>query len=346
MLQEVSIWLYRINRAGYYSYRGNEDRAPLFCNLAAIFPALAAWADGKVLGQTATSGTGQGAEHAEAYLLDIHAGANGDFLVALWNRLPGNRHHVSSVGIGDVVGAASAEVTEIDGDRIPGFATYFWVMPAEARVAAISLKHMSHGLINFGNYVTSFLKNVNPDHVVLGDPGDDGAIVVKGYRPGIGEDAHPHGVRPTFSVKSIPKGGDLDYLRANVGQIARVICKTVITTQEPGDREWWQTLLDVSRIGKKPPAAIEEAPIRIELPVSLTLDELNYSIAAWQDDIDDSSENDLGFKLLDGTKKFLRKSHARDKQRLDVVWIDEELVNLEALLGQLQVHRARILALE
>lgn len=345
MLQEVSIWLYGINKCGYYSYRGTAERAPLFGGIAETFGALQRWAHGKLLGQTATYGAEEGDEVAEAYLLDIHAGAHGDYLVAIWNRLPGNRHHVSSVGIGDVVGAASAEVTEIDRDRIPGFATYFWVMPAERRVAAIGLKHLSHGLINFGNYFGGFLKFINPDHVVVGDPGPNDELVVNGYRSDPTADPHPAGVRPTFNVRSIPRGGDIDFLRQNVASISKVMCKTILSTMEPGQRSWLQSMLDITRIAKAPPPNVVDAPIRVEFPISLSLDELNSSITAWEADISDSSENDLGFRLNDGTNKWLRKAHARQSQRLNVDWIDDELVNLEALLQQLQVHRVEILAL-
>lgn len=345
MLQDVSIWVYDINRCGYYSYRGAEGRAPLFGSVASTLAALQQWADGKLLGQTATYGANEGDELAEAYLLDAHHGAHGDYLVAIWNRLPGNRHHVSSVGVGDVVGAASAEVTEIDRDRIPGFATYFWVMPAERRVAAIGLKHLSHGLINFGNYFGGFLKFINPDHVVLGEEGPNSELVVNGYRSAADAEIHPAGVRPMFSAKSIQRGGDIDFLRHNVGAISTVMCKTVLSTMEPTQRNWLQSMLDVTRIAKAPPPNVVDAPIRVEFPISLTLDELNASIAEWEEDISDSGENDLGFRLNDGQKKWLRKSHARQNQRLDVEWIDDELINLAALLVQLQVHRADVLAL-
>lgn len=345
MLQDISIWVYEINRCGYYSYRGAEGRPPLFGGVTTTLAALESWVDGKLLGQTATYGANEGDEVAESYLLDIHHGAHGDYLVGIWNRLPGNRHHVSSVGIGDVVGAASAEVTEIDRDRIPGFATYFWVIPAENRVAAIGLKHLSHGLINFGNYLTGFLKFVNPDHVVLGDEGLNNELVINGYRAAPDADVHPVGIRPTFNIKSIPRGGDLDYLRQNVAAISKVMCKTVISTMEPAQRNWLQSMLDVARIAKAPAPNVLDAPIRVEFPITLTLDELNASILEWEEDISDSSENDLGFRLNDGQKKWLRKSHARDNKRLDVEWVDDELINLAALLGQLQVHRAEILAL-
>ena len=345
MLQDVSIWLYSLSKCGYYSWRGPENRAPIFSGISQTLVAIENWTNGKLLGQTATYGSTEGDEHPESYLLDIHRGAHGDYLVAIWNRLPGNRHHVSSVGIGDVVGSASAEITEIDRNRIPGFATYFWVLPAEQRIATIGLKHQSHSLINFGNYFSGFLKFIYPEHVVLGPAAPDGSTTIEGYRMDITQAAYPNGVRPTFSVKSIAIPGEITYLRQNVGSISRVICKTVVTTSEPGQRNWLQTMLNVSRIAKSAPANIVEAPIRVEFPVTLTLAELNSSIDQWAVDMTADGSNDMGFKFHNGQIKWLRKSHARESQLLDVQWIDDELVDLAALLSQLQVHRTRVLAL-
>jgi hypothetical protein len=345
MLQNVSVWLYEVKKCGYYTWLGPQTRAPLFGELGPTMTALDQWADGKLLGQTATAGLAEGDESAEAYLLDIHHGAHGDYLVAIWNRLPGNKNNVSSVGIGDVVGSASAKETQIDLNRIPGYATYFWVMPSEQRVASLGLKHLSHGLINFNRYFTGFLKNIYPEHVVIGQPGPNGEIVVEGYRRDASQTAYPGGLRPTFNVASIALGGDLAFLRQNVSAISRVICKTTLITAEPAQKNWLQTLMDVSRIGASLPPQIEEAPIRIELPVTFNLAELNATIDDWEKDISDSSENDMGFILRDGQKRWLRKSHARGTHRIDVQWVDEELIDLPTTLSQLQAHRARVLAL-
>jgi hypothetical protein len=169
--------------------------------------------------------------------------------------------------------------------------------------------------------------------------------VVRGYRSDPSADPHPAGVRPIFNVRPVTKGGDIEFLQQNVASISKVICKTVLTTMEPGQRSWLQSMLDITRIAKSPPPNVVDAPIRVEFPISLTLEELNASINEWAEDISDSGENDLGFRLNDGKMKWLRKSNARQTQRLDVVWVDDELVDLTVLLRQLQVHRSTVLAM-
>jgi len=118
----------------------------------------------------------------------------------------------------------------------------------------------------------------------------------------------------------------------------------VLSTTEPQQFTWWQTLLDVSRVGRRQAAVVLDAPIKIEVPVTFTQQQLDATIESWEEDIDNGKVNDLGF-VIGGQTKWLSKSHARTTIPLDVLWIDDELVNIQALLGQLQVHRAAVLAL-
>lgn len=344
MLTDVKIWLYDLAKCGYFPFRGD---APLFGGIAQSFDALTAWTAGKLLGETSTFTTGDGDESAGAYFLDIYKGANGDFLLGLWNRLPGNKNNISSVGIGDVVGSASAEITEIDLNRIPGFATYFWVMPSERRVACVRVKHDNHGLINFKRYMAGFLKFINPQNVVLAPPLPDGSIDIAGYRRDTTTNDVVNGAHPRFAVKSIPLGGDVSYLLANAGSIDKILSRTTLSSEHPGDYTRWQQLLSLSRVFTAPPPLREEALVKLEFPISLTRPQLAETINSWQnrDEIDATAQDDLGFHLRTGEVKWLSKSQARVGYQIDVSWIDDELVDIASLFTQLQIHRTSVVAL-
>ena len=346
MLTDVKIWLYDIAKCGYYSFRGHTP--PLFGGVAQTFDSLTAWSSNKVLGQTATFSVRDGDESGGAYFLDIHKGANGDFLVGIWNRLPGNKNNISSVGIGDVVGSASAEITEIDRSRIPGFATYFWVMPSAQRVACVRVKHDSHGLENFKKYVLGFLKYYNPQNVVIGAPLPDGAIDILGYRKDTTTNDVVGGAYPKLAVKSIVLGGDVAYLKANASSIDRVLCKTTLSSESPGDFQRWQKVLDLTRLFRSPPPLKEEALVRLDFPMQFTPTQLTNAVADWQKrdgGTDETGQDDLGFHLRNGEIRWLSKSHPRTGYQIDVQWVDDELVDIESLLNQLQVHRAEVLAI-
>lgn len=345
MLIDVKIWLYDLSRCGYFPFRGNT---PLFGGIPQSFDALTAWTSGKLLGATSTFTPADGEESGGAYFLDIHRGANGDFLVGLWNRLPGNKNNISSVGVGDVVGAASAEITEIDRNRIPGFATYFWVIPSAQRVACVRVKHDSHGLENFKKYMTAFLKVVNPQNVVLGPPSPNGDIEIAGYRRDTTTSDVVNGAYPRFSVKSIALGGDVAYLLSNAGAIDRILSRTTLSSEHPGDFTRWQQMLSLSRVFRTPPPLREEALVKLEFPIQLTRAQLAETITAWQqrdDNNDATAQDDLGFHLRNGEVKWLSKSQPRTGYQIDVAWIDDELVDMASLFTQLQVHRTAVVAL-
>lgn len=347
-MEDVGVWLYRISRCGYYPWR-NEDGniAPYFGGAAQTCAQLVEWATGKQLGQTATLNLARDDESTQVYFVaaEYHA-ETGDYLICTWNRFPGNRQNVSSIGIGDVVGNVTSQVTEVDENRIPGYATYFWVMPGAGRVATINLKHPNKGLGHFSSYLQSFLRFVNPVHVVLADvQPSDGTIRIAGYRGEPDGDIFESTVKPLFSVRSIPLGGDVEMLRANVGLIDKVECKTVIRSTSTGDMMKWQTLMDLGRLFRRPAPRREDSIVRFEIPMSFTLEELNETIEEWSPDPNHAGDtkSDIGFHLRGGKTKWLSRSQARKNFALRLEWLDQELVDMRGLMVQLQRHRAEVL---
>lgn len=346
MQTDVSIWLYDLPKCGYYSYRGNN--AALFGGTTQTFDALKTWADQKLLGQTTTYIPIDGDEGGGAYFLGMHTGTNGDFLVGIWNRLPGNHNNISSVGLGDTVGNASAAITEIDADRIPGFASYFWIIPSEGRVASIRVKHDQRGLDNFKKYVRGFLASVNPQNILLGPPDPATGEVAVGYRASIADTAPVSGAFPKFSVKSIPLKGDIAYLKAHSSSITKVTCKSTISSQIPRDYSRLEKLLDVTKFFHKPPPLNDDVVIKVEFPIQFTKTQLAETIKAFGDREGSeltTANDDIGFHLTGGDVKWLGKSQPRVTYQVDVIWKDDELVDLASLFGQLVVHRTAVLGL-
>jgi len=253
---------------------------------------------------------------------------------------------VSSIGIGDVVGSVKSEVTKVDENRIPGYATYFWVMPAEARIATINLKHPNKGLGRFAVYLQSFLKFINPVHVVLSEQQPaDGTIGIEGYRSEPEGDVFQSTVKPLFNVRSIPLGGEIDMLRARVNDIDKIEYKTVLRSVSTTDMAKWQALMSLGRLHRRAAPRLEDTPVKVEIPMSFTLEELNQTIEEWSPDPDHmgDTKSDIGFHLRGERTKWLSRSQARKTFPLEVEWVDKELVNMRGLMLQLQRHRAEVL---
>lgn len=347
MLTPAKISLYDLTKCGYYPFHGNASPI-LFGGIAQTFTALSAWAGGKTLGETSTIATGDGDGRGSVFYLDMHKGPNGDFLVGLWNRVPSTGNNVSSVGVSDYVGSASSSVTKIDPNRIHGFATYFWVMPAEQRIACVRLKSEVNGLDSFQRYMLSFLKNVNPQNVVPKPLTVADEVDIAGYRADTTSNDVVPGAFPKFLVKSIPLAGDIQFLRSNVASINRVFCNTTLSSETATDYTKWQVMLDVTKMFKSPPPLRQESLVKIEFPMTFTSNEFEEVVTSWnerENNTDATGQDVLGFKLSSGELKWLHKSRAKAGYQMDVVWDDADLVNIESLFTQLQVHRSAVVAL-
>ena len=300
-----------------------------------------------MLGETSTFDVPEDSNLQKTYLLHASRHGNGDYLIGLWNRVHSASNKIASVGAQDIVGAAAAQFTEIDPNRIPGLATYFWIMPAEQKLATVRVKHMTNGLQNFEFYMQNFVKFINPQHVVLEPDDGSGEIKIAGYRenPAAAEVQPLHG---KFEVGSIRKKGDLDFILANRADLRRVICKATLTNTVREDRVWWQRGLSVLGMGIGERTLVDAVPIKVDLPLTFTEDELKATIKEWEEHLaaTKSAWDDLGFVFKgDQTPRWLGKSYARKTFDLDIEWIDDEQVNPTSLMMELQRHRRLVLEL-
>jgi hypothetical protein len=347
-ISDVGIWLYDIGHCGYYAgVRIANAAQPLFGGMSQTLTQLEAWSTGRVLGRTCTFSIPDDSDLTEVFLLGMAKGENGDYLLALWNRLPGSETNIASVGVADVVGSASASIATGDVHRIPGYATYFLIMPSAGKIATIRLKHSSNGIPNFRNYIASFLSDVNAAHVVIDDTTPNGSdLVISGYRKDSSSLLEQRPIRAAFQVKPIPLGGDTTYLKDHVDQIKKVIYKTSLTSISPREMSFWQSLQEMGRIFALPAPLREEFPIKVEIPVDLDAATFDATVKAWNDGDDGSGSrtHDIGFIVTGETvPRWLSRSQARTVLQLGVEWIDAEIVNIEALFTQLQLQRTAIL---
>jgi hypothetical protein len=347
MSVEASVWLFNHRQCGYYKNRIATAAGPVFGDTNSILSDLIRWADGRTLGDTATFDVAPDSNLQKTYLLHASRNQNGDFLLGMWNRVHSNSNKIASVGMGDIVGAAAAQFTEIDPTRIPGHATYFWVIPEHGKVATIRLKHMTNGLQNFEFYMQNFVKFINPRHVVLGPEDENGGITIAGYRPDPRSEEleQLHG---KFELGPIRKKGDLDFIVANRADLRRVICKTTLTNTVREDRVWWQRGLSVMGMGIGQRVLTDPVSIKIDLPLTFTDDELTQTIEEWQRHLatTKSSWDDLGFVFKgDQTPRWLSKSYARKAFDLDIQWIDDEQAEPTSLMRELQRNRQGVLDL-
>jgi hypothetical protein len=350
VLTDVGIWLFNISRCGYFNRaRAKKGDPAEFGDIQECLESLSAWTAGRRLSETSTYGVVTDSETSVSYFLCLRRAENGDYLLGLWNKIQTNSNKIASVGVNDVVGSVATQFTEIDEDRIPGYATYFYIMPAERKVATVRVKHPMNGLRNFSAYLYNFVRFINPKHVILGPPGENDEIAVIGYRENPATDEH-RSYQPQFRVSTISKPGESAYLIKNSGRIRKAICKTTLDREVPDVRVWWQRGMAVFGLGAKAHKQdlLDEVVIKAEIPMTFERAEVEQIVQDWTERqaAGNDAEDDIGFVLQgEGSPRWLSKSYARKPIEMEVQWLDEELVDPNALLAQLVARRATILGL-
>jgi len=353
MISEVSISLFTVSKCGYYKAdtMNNAGVASEFGDLEQTIRNIEKWAHGKKIHQTATYDVPEDSELRKTFFVGIYP-QNDDFLICLWNQIIETGKKVASVGMDDVVGDVHTKFTEIDPNRIPGYPTYFYVMPREGKIATVRFGHKSNGMDNFKKYVYEFLKVICPDHVVHHVPEGDEAVkigrVVRGYRKDVTKEVVQN-IFPRLKIDTIRKAGDLEKIRKNSANIRQIVSKTTISSDVPVDRNFWQVIANMLGGEIQNRRIVDEMNIKIEVPLVVSEDEANSLIDVWEARLQntDSSWEDLGFRLSgESTPLWIGKSHARKKFHIDLHWINEELVSPDNLKSELHRMRREILGLE
>lgn len=143
------ISLVSIEACGLYSSNGRNFK---YGDINSVLVNLSQWADKKPLGLTKTFEGDD--KHNPCYLYDIYTDQE-DWLIAMWNETESNDGTVASVDSQAIVGKASISSTNLPKNNIPGFPTYFWVLPKEKLVASIKFEYRKTGVQELALYLQS-----------------------------------------------------------------------------------------------------------------------------------------------------------------------------------------------
>lgn len=334
-MEKAKIGFFKIKRCGYY-HHGQPQAA--FCHLPEMLQQLGGWSKGLSLGQTVTFEATESL--MPAYLYDL-THYNGDWLLTLWNETPASENGVASVQADGLVGGAEVHINAIQEGSIPGFATYFWVIPDSNVFANLRFQHNLAGHAQLQKYLTGFMARAS-QHVVWAEeadlqPGFEAEVL--GYRA-TPEDEPAH-FYPSFRSEPYAKAGRTDLLRRRVHDITRVRRRTTLQLQSPEDLAAWQWLWRKIK-GRPRPAQAEDIAVAYDLRVPVSREEFDEIVRVADDD-PENGWDDVGFDVKGfGTTQWLSKSAARDDIEIDVRWRNEEVVDADHLLQQL-LHRKQAL---
>ncbi|GMG90244.1 hypothetical protein SGO26_09285 [Cupriavidus metallidurans] len=338
-VEQVRISFYKMRKCGFFGWGAAE---PAFGSLADTMAQLAQWSDGMALGLTKIANPGGREPSHPVYLAGIHQRAR-DWVFATWNEVPAHDGEVASVSINSVVGDPEVHMNAIVANSIPGFATYFWVLPDLGVLASIRFTHAATGHGPMCGYLERFLA-VESNYAVAGED-EVGNRVILGYTDQ--DDNVPKKLWARVRSEPYAKRGQRRFLLNNWHRITKVIRRGSLDATKPANRRWWQGMASFLHAQPQDGNGFVSAQAYVELQYTPTEDELAAMFDAEDAETHDSPWDDLGFQLQNDSNKihWIGRSRASDVFQLDVVRQNAEMVDLDSLARALSGQRTRILRL-
>lgn len=345
---EIRVSLFKIERCGYYSRRPQLNHE--FMTLDELLIDLNAWSSNKPLRQTRTFTPKDGSKLLPAYLFDIKKNDNGNWLLVIWNETPSFEGAIASADGESTVGEASVDLNEIKQGGIPGFPSYFYIIPRHNIISSIRLHSTSTGLPNLREYLISYLEFFSK-YVDIEYERTDGADVIYpvGYEKGSRYfEANEMSIQ--FSTSEIRNPGKLEYMRRNVHKVSKVLRKMTLDLDHQIQARFLRKLLKHSGINRRAPQQPSNQKIKIkyELQDEISLNELNDMIEKWEDSSQDRAFDDYGLVMRGekGQPLWFSSSKASGELELNVVPINDAILDTESLLRALTDNEEQILQLK
>lgn len=335
MATPAVISLTKIDACGLYSMRRSKFE---YGDISSVLADLAQWASNKPLSLTKTYGDDD--KLHPCYLYDIYHD-QGDWLIATWNETESSGDAVASVDGQALVGQASITSTSLPSNSIPGFPTYFWVLPKEKIVASIKFEYRKTGIQELAHYIKSFLTYYSRYAVTTPtNKGNNLAIEVCGYRQH--SSAEILNLCPRFKLKEIHNLGEIDFIKTQVDSITKITNKTTLFVDVPLHKTIWQKLNALINSSTEKTLS-KNVHISYDIKDNFSLAEVEDIISEWEENKDEDVWSDRGF-YIKGKPYWLRKSIARDTFHLNLVKHGHS-VDLAALAKALREQKQNILNL-
>ncbi|MFK1708417.1 hypothetical protein [Klebsiella quasipneumoniae] len=343
MSESVKLSFYRVHECGYYSWGNNT---PVFGSLQELLTDLHLWCTDKSIENTKLYEPQAGSDYMATYLLDINR-LGDDWLVTTWNEVPSTEAGVASVMRDSSVTAPDVVMNQIQDNSIPGYATYFWILPSYGLFASLRFKNRTQtGQPPFRKYIEQALSLIS-SYVRYGEDEEDGSRRVIGYAP-TGEDLMSPSPSPRFKTSLAYDVGNREYIRENANRVNKIIRKETLRLNHADERQWWQSAL--SRLGISSGndyRRMDEVNVRYELrPDFFGLQDIDSMMQEWDDSEHVRSEwDDYGFTFKGNAAKVHWLSHSTltASAELNVIWDNNEVVNGESLLSVLTAGKAVLL---
>jgi len=336
---DLSITFYDIHRCGYYDWNKSD---PEFGRIDSILDELKFWTEGKPLKKTCTYEIAENSNILKTYCFDICCSKDKkDWLITTWNEVPSIDGKMASVNGDNIVGSASVKLSSLPAGGIPGYPTYFWIIPDKNKYATVTEVSNLNGNTAFKVFMNEFVAKFTRFVVLNEDADVDHSI--SGFRKS--KEDEPSLLYAKFLAYMIRNKSQINLIRNNCNKIRKVIRKNKLETET--NAQGVRDLISMLSMGlyqnelKK-----DEYKVKIEIDYQPTLEELDGIIDAWMESHDNSTLWDnVGFQFIgEGLKThWLSHSIARYNGDFKVEIKDGNVIESASLLGKLVLNKQVIM---
>jgi hypothetical protein len=328
--EEVTVRFYNIERSGYYKRVAEETNHDL-CDTFELFDDLKRWVTGKTLEETKTSSALPRNSSLPTYCLGVEKSKDDHFLITTWNEIQSTDGQIASISktqkIDDI---KDVEMTPLPDDNIPGYSTYFWIIPEDNVLATVRFKHLEVGHERLNIYLRGFLTAFSKYTIKVQSPKDKTKYEIQGY--GESKDDYDSKRHPYFRSKLIRKAGPTDYIIKNANNISKMIRKKVLEHQVSEDKifiaDAFKNLFGIKNKKLKEPLVV-----KYEMNYIPTEDETKNIIKEWQNQHDETWD-DIGFNFKGegSSTHWLSNEIPTHTFKMSIDRLDDELVQSKKLL--------------
>lgn len=334
-MEELKINWYSVKSCGYYEAGEGQ---PEFCGFRQLLTQVRSWAFKSELRleESCTFEPDEVGLNLRAFFFDLAETNNGEILLVTWNETETLDGSMASVSGSDPVGSAQVDKQDVPPGHIPGYPTYFWILPDRGKFCTIRFGSRLNGHQGLKHLLRSFLISFS-EHVVR-DNDDDTKVV--GYRQNEQEESLP--LMPLYDSGPIRVLGPIEQIRANRATIVKVCRKSELSIDEPDDRNRLERVFSYLGFVDATPAK-DELRIYTEIEHAPSHQELESLIGEFENE-HGSRWADIGFKFRgDPETHWLGTSLVKDSFQEELIRNEDGIVTAENLMNAVQRHRAALL---
>jgi hypothetical protein len=344
MAVDFKISAFDVDRCGYYR-RGQQE--PEFGTLGDTLALLKEWTAGKSLLETKTFEPKEDTDALPIYCFKLHPSANRDsWLLTTWNETPMSEGKVQAAKGDAPVGNVGVSLTDVAPGDIPGFPTYFLLLPDHNLTFCLRPEGLRHnGHQGMGSFLEAYLRLASP-YVVL-NAGEDADETVDndilGYRLAKGTPIRQ--LAPRFRSRPRRLPGEIELLRQRQGDIRKLVRRDTLNAAVVKERDLIGKLLQ--NVGLLD-AQIAQRTMKFGYEIDYTPlpDDFEAIVAAAEDEAVGADSGEIGFRLRgESDTRWLSHAFAKDEWSLPIEPGPDQVFDAEILLKVMDARRDELIAL-